>query len=84
MILECIEQDDPITAGKFLVPELCLHIGAVLDDLKPLKPLFEKIDKKHDYQKYIYDCYMNNKSLCLTEPQRKNAYKMYLSSRINN
>lgn len=81
LIDDCLKQDDPLTAGKFLVPEFCEYIGATLDDIKRLKPLFERIDEKHRYETFIYECYVKNNGLWLTEEQRLKAYEIYKTAR---
>lgn len=81
LIDECLKQDDPITAGKFLVPEFCKYIGATIEDVKRLETLFYALDEKHRYETFIYECYVNNNGLWLTEEQRLKAYEIYKTAR---
>jgi len=77
LIDDCIRQNDPLTAGKFLVPEFCEYIGATLNDIKKLENLFFALDDKHKYETYIYECYIKNSGLWLTEKQRIKAFEIY-------
>lgn len=81
LIDDCIRQNDPITAGKFLVPEFCKYIGATIEDVKRLETLFYALDEKHRYETFIYECYVNNNGLWLTEEQRLKAYEIYKTER---
>jgi hypothetical protein len=67
--------------GKFLVPEFCAEIGFTVEDLPKLKPLIDKLDHEHLYEKIIYDSYITNNSFELTDEQRDRAYKSYNESR---
>lgn len=67
--------------GKFLVPEFCAEIGFTIEDFPKVAGLLDKLDDKHKYEKIIYDSYVENGSLTLTDDQRKRAYKSYKESR---
>lgn len=67
--------------GKFLVPEFCELIGFTWEDLRQLSPLVDKLDHKHMYEKIIYDSYIENESLTLTQEQRDKAYASYKITR---
>lgn len=67
--------------GKFLVPEFVQEIGFTIEHLKTLKPLAEKLDERHRYEKVIYDSYIENGSFELTEEQRSKAYEQYKLAR---
>jgi hypothetical protein len=67
--------------GKFLVPEFVQEIGFTIEHLKALKPLAEKLDERHKYEKVIYDSYIENGSFELTEEQRSKAYEQYKLAR---
>ena len=49
--------DIPMSVGKFLVPEFAREIKLSINDLKRLKPLVEKLDEKHLYEKIIFNSY---------------------------
>ena len=66
-----------MAAGKFLVPELCKHMNITIDDLKLFQFAFDDIDKRHTYEKVIYEAYVKNDGFFLTKEQRDNAYKKY-------
>ena len=63
--------------GKFLVPEFVQEIGFTIEHLKKLKPLAEKLDERHKYEKVIYDAYIENGAFELTAEQRSKAYEQY-------
>ena len=67
----------PMAAGKFLVPEFARELGMDIDDLERLRPLSEKLDEKHLYEKVIYDAYIENGCWGLTDEQRIEAYRIY-------
>lgn len=67
--------------GKFLVPGFVQEIGFTIEHLKALKPLAEKLDERHRYEKVIYDSYIENGSFELTEEQRSKAYEQYKLAR---
>lgn len=67
----------PMSVGKFLVKEFCDEIGFTFEHLKQLAPIFEKLDEKHQYEKVIFEAYMENGDFTLTEEQRLKAYENY-------
>ena len=68
--------------GKFLVPEFAEELGLTIDDLKRLYTHFEgRIDKKHGYQRAVYDAYVENGAFTLTDEQRTKAYELYKAER---
>lgn len=69
--------NDPLTIGKFLIPEFNKEFGITIDDIKEFEELFNKLDNKHLYQKQIYEYYLLNNSFTLTEAQLKNCYNLY-------
>lgn len=71
----------PMEIGKFLVPEIAEYLGFTLNDLEKLRPIIEKLDNKHKYEKVIFDSYLQNNGFYLTQEQRDEAYKIYKSER---
>lgn len=67
--------------GKFLVPEFVNEIGMTIEDLKQLEPLAKALDTKHQYEKIIYDAYIENNKFELTEEQLNAAYSEYKKER---
>lgn len=67
--------------GKFLIPEFCEEIGLTISDLPKLAPLLDKLDDKHQYERIIYESYLENQAFYLTEAQRDQAYASYCASR---
>jgi len=77
LIQDALRSNLPMVIGKFLIPEFNEEIGFVVDDLRELKPLIDKIDDKHKYEKIIYDAYLENGKFELTQEQRDAAYAEY-------
>jgi len=69
--------------GKFLIPEFNERFRITIDDLKQLKPLVDHLDKKHEYERIIYDAYIANGKFGLTEEQLQAAYEVYTTAREN-
>lgn len=69
------------TLGQFLTPEFCKVFGITVNDLPKLKPLYDRIGYRHLYQKMIYDDYLENGSMTLTDEQRIDAYNEYKKER---
>ena len=67
----------PMKAGKFLVPEFNEYVGFTIEDLPKIKEFFDNIDERHNYEKLIYDAYVDNQSFTLTDEQRNAAYEEY-------
>ena len=72
----------PMVVGKFLIPEFNQYIGFTLDDLKLLQPQFDKMDKKHLYEVFIYKCYLENNNFTLTQEQLKESFEIYKQNKI--
>lgn len=70
-----------MVVGKFLIPEACQALGVTIQDLPKLLPLIEKLDSKHEYEKIIYESYLENKAFFLTDSQRAKAYQSYRQTR---
>ena len=81
MIQRAVESGVALQAGKFLVPDVARAIGATVQDLEPLAPLFAKLPKKHKWQQTVYNAYIVNGSFTLTDEQRQAAYNKYQSAR---
>ena len=72
----------PMAIGKFLIPEVNKEIGFTIQHLKQLKPLVDKLDDKHKYEKIIWESYIANNDFCLTQEQLNLAYEEYKKYRI--
>ncbi len=81
LIADALKSELPMVVGKFLVPEFNRAIGFTIKDLPKIKPLLDKIDKKHTYEIIIYESYLENKAFTLTNEQRLKAYTIYKESR---
>ena len=84
LIADALESTLPMCVGKFLIKEFNDKIGFTIDDLPQVKPLIDKLDKKHEYEKIIYEAYLENGEFKLTENQRNAAYEKYKEARQNN
>lgn len=71
----------PMEVGKFLVPEVAEYLGFTLQDLCKLRPAIERLDRKHEYERVIFDSYIENEGFYLTDEQRDHAYKIYCRAR---
>lgn len=76
-----LANDPAMMLGKFLVPEVCEKIGFGIEDLKKLEPVSLRLDPKHQYEKVIFDAYLENKKFELTPEQRLQAYEIYKKAR---
>ena len=74
---------DGLVFGRFLIPELNEEFGIELEDLKIVEPLIAKLDDKHLYFKKIYEYYLENGNMTLTDEQRNAAYEIYKQYRTN-
>lgn len=72
----------PMTAGKYLIPELVDYLDFTIEDLRLFEGYFNRIDEKHLYQKKIYEFYVENGDFTLTQEQRDEAYQIYKEKRI--
>lgn len=81
LLLMFVEYILAMMLGKFLVPEVCEKIGFGIEDLKKLEPVSLRLDPKHQYEKVIFDAYLENKKFELTPEQRLQAYEIYKKSR---
>lgn len=69
----------PMEVGKFLVAEVADYLGITMEHLKQLRPVVDRLDKKHEYERVIYEAYMENGGMFLTPEQRDLAYLVYKS-----
>jgi hypothetical protein len=83
LISKTINANVPLRVGKFIVPEFAKYINLTIDDLKKLKPLFDKLDDHHKYEVIIYNSYIENNDFTLNDEQRLKAYKLYKETKNN-
>ena len=76
-----LKVNDALKIGKYLVPEFIEYIELTIDDLYKLKPLVDKLDSKHIYEKSIYNDYISNNSFNLTDKQLETAYNIYKNNK---
>lgn len=70
-----------MVVGKFLIPEFCEAIDFTIEDLPRLQALVDRLDEKHEYEKVIFNSYIENGAFGLSDEQREKAYKSYKESR---
>ena len=76
-----VECQPGMAIARFLSAEFNTEIGLTVEDLPKLQPLADRLDPKHKYLGYIYNCYLKNNSFSLTSEQRMQAYQIYKESR---
>lgn len=62
---------------SLLCPDLVKYYNITVDDIRPLKKNFEHKNDKHKYQKVIFDSYIENNGMYLTQEQLDKAYEEY-------
>lgn len=70
-----------MSVGKWLVKGVCKQVGFTLEHLEKLRPVFERIDSRHTYEKIIFDYIIQNQSWELTQEQLEEAYEEYKRTR---
>lgn len=78
-----LQRGPAMQIGKFLTPEFVNEINFTIEHLKQLQPLVDRLDTRHQYQKIIYDSYIQNNDFVLTDEQLYKAYESYKQSRIS-
>lgn len=79
---EHLTKENPLKAGKFLIPEVCENLNITLEDLEQyVKPILNSVDHKHHYQQLILAYYITNKKMSLTEEQLNYVYVDYKLTR---
>lgn len=69
---------NPMSVGKFLVPEILSELNLTFDDVRPLlEEYLPKGKDRHQYQIKIFEYYKLNNSTFLTEEQRVEVYEIY-------
>lgn len=80
-INDCLECKIPMRAGRYLIPDIAEYFGIKVEDIERLRPCFDNIDKKHTYEKIIFESYLENGGFYLTDSQRLTAYMEYKKNR---
>jgi hypothetical protein len=78
-----LAHERPFSLCMFLVPRICKEFGMDLHDLEMLRPMRENLNYRHLYLGIIFDAYMENGSMTLTDNQRTHAYIEYMKARNN-
>lgn len=76
-----LAHERPFSLCMFLVPRVCEEFDMNLQDLEQLRPMRETLNPRHLYLGVIYDYYMENGSMTLTDDQRQHAFVEYLRNR---
>lgn len=77
-IENALKSRTPMEAGKFLVPEVANDLGITMEHLRKLAPVFERMDMRHQYERVIFEAYLENGGMWLTDEQRRKAFEVYL------
>lgn len=81
LIAHAVEKAKPMAIARFLTPEFAEAVGLEVADLPDLEPMRKTLDPKHEYLGVIYDAYVENSSLTLTDKQRQAAFENYKAAR---
>jgi hypothetical protein len=78
-----INTKNNLNVCSLISPELIRELQLTIDDLRQdgIKLKFFRLNKKWKYAKYIYNCYLENNELELTNEQLLKAYNLYLQAR---
>lgn len=76
-----LEKGPAMQLGKFLVPPFAGAVGLTISSLARLRPLVDRLDKTHAYERIIFEAYIANGSFTLTEGQRLAAFREYQAER---
>jgi len=71
----------PLGVGKFLNPKFAKDIGLTIEQLKLLENDFNRLDNRHQYEKVIFEAYVENNAFRLTDEQLLKAFELYKSAR---
>lgn len=82
-IQHTLESNVPMKCGKFLIKEFNDFIGFNVEDLKIFKGLFQKMDEKHTYEKYIYQYFIQNGNFELTSKQLLKCFDIYNQNKLS-
>ena len=67
--------------GKNLIPEVNEYIDFTIEHLKQVRTIVDESERqvgpRYNYNKIIYDAYIENDSFTLTDEQRLKAYEEY-------
>lgn len=81
MVKRAIVSGGTLQAGKFLVKEVAESIGATVEDILPLEPVFAAAEGKYTYLYNIFAALKDNGSFKITDEQREEAYRVYKEAR---
>ena len=72
-----VRRGQAMSLGHYLLPEFCQEFGITISDLETLRPLRERMDVRHEYVGMIYDFYLINGSMTLSNEQLSEVYENY-------
>ena len=78
-----LNNESAMQVSKFLVSEVINYLVMSFNDIKRLAPAFDKLDNKHKYEKIIFDAYLENGKMELTNEQGLKAFECYKKAREN-
>lgn len=81
-IIKYARSNNPFLGCTLLIPEFCDEIGCnFFNHHEDILPLIKKLPKKYSYYIVIYNSYLKNGKMKLTNEQRQQAYLQYLKYR---
>lgn len=81
LIDHAVKAAQPMAIARFLTPAFAREIGLTPSYLPQLKPMRDRLDKKHEYLGIIYDAYIAQNDFVLSDEQRDAAYESYKAAR---
>ena len=76
-------EKDGLPIAKLIVPEICKYMHLTIEDLKKFEFATKLIREKYNYVVMIYNFYIENNGIYLTQEQRNKAYEEYKKYRIS-
>jgi hypothetical protein len=74
--------NSPFLVCAILIPNICEEIGFnFFRDHKEIVPLLKRLSNRYSYYMIIYNSYLKNGKMKLTNEQRQQAYLQYLKYR---
>lgn len=81
-LIEYAKINTPFLVCAILTPSICEEIGFnFFRDHKEIIPLLKRLPNKYSYYTVIYNSYLKNGKMKLTNEQRQQAYLQYLKYR---
>lgn len=74
--------NNPMSVGKYLVPEVLKELGKEWDDVKSIvEAHLSNLEPRHKYLEVVYQSYEKNGKMKLLKKQREEAFEVYQLSK---